>query len=102
MQETICVRPSQRRKKKEKYENSIPTINRTDIMSGILSTNINQNDRYKLANLYAEITYMEKTDLKYINQITVSCQSDMEIYEILKKIKKEKKKQLSMSKRASG
>lgn len=102
MQETICVRTTGKKKKKVNPEKTIPTIDRIDIMSGILSAKLNQNERYKLANLYAEITYMEKIDLKYINQITVSCQSDLEVYEMLRKLKKEDRKQLTISKRASG
>ena len=101
MQETIKS-TNATEKKKGKYLKSIPSINRIDIMSGILSTNVNQDERYKLSNLYAEITYMEKSDLKYINKITVSCQSDMEIYEILRRVKKEEQKKLSSKKRASG
>lgn len=66
----------------------IPSIRRTDIMRGILSHELNDIEKTKLSNLYAEITYMEKRDLKYIREITVSCQSDSEIYDILKKINK--------------
>ena len=101
MQETVKS-TNTNEKKKKKHLKSIPSINRVDIMSGILSANVNHDERYKLSNLYAEITYMEKSDLKYINKITVSCQSDMEIYEIIRRVKKEEQKQLSSPKRANG
>lgn len=100
MQETVKT-TNVKEKKKRKTMKSIPSINRVDIMSGILSANVNQDERYKLSNLYAEITYMEKSNLKYINKITVSCQSDMEIYEIIRRVKKKEQKQLSIPRRAS-
>lgn len=81
----VCSDKTEKRKKKIKK--TFPTIRRVDIMSGILSPELSQIDRLKLSNLYAEITYMEKKDMKYISEIVVSCQSDLDIYEMLKKIK---------------
>lgn len=90
MQEAILHLNEVGNKKKDINE-TIPTINRADIMEGILSTALNTSERSLLSNLYSEITYMEKKDLKYINKIAVSCQKDLEIYEILKKVIKKKK-----------
>lgn len=80
-----------KRKRKRKIKKTIPTIQRSDIMSGILSTDLNHDERARLSNLYAEITYMEKKDLKYINEIVVSSKSDLEIYEMLKKLNSKSK-----------
>lgn len=74
------------RKNKTKSKNMFPRINRSDIMSGILSEKINENERIKLSKLYAEIIYMETKDLKYISEIAVSSERDSEVFEILKKI----------------
>lgn len=60
-------------------------------MSGILSSDLNNDERFILSKLYAEIINMEKQDLKYISEIAVSSQGDLEIYEMLKKINKRKK-----------
>lgn len=80
-----------KRKNKQKNKTEIPTISRTDIMSGILSSELTDADRSKLSNLYGEIIYSEIKDLKYVSEITVSCQDDLEIYEMLKNLNKKKK-----------
>ncbi len=96
MQEAILyLNEVGKRKHKSKIKNTFPTISRTDIMSGILSETLNASDRVKLSKLYAEIIYMEKKDLKYISKIAISSQSDFEIYEMLKRIKKMEKEQNS-------
>lgn len=76
---------------KNKTKNIFPTIKRYDIMEAILSVDINDNERSKLSNIYSEILDMERTDLKYIDKITVSSTDDSEIYEILAKWKNKKK-----------
>lgn len=83
---------TKKQSKQSKKTKTIPSINRVDIMSGILSEDLDNAERLKLSNLYAEITYMEKKDMKYINKITVSSQSDLEIYEIIKKLNNKKNK----------
>lgn len=90
---TIPVKEEGKRKQKGKKAMAIPTIQRSDIMSGLLSPCFNSYERSQLSNLYAEITYMEKSDLKYISEIAVSSQSDMEIYEMLNRMKKATKEQ---------
>lgn len=77
------------KKGKQSIGKTFPTISRIDIMSGILSPELTKEDRFKLSNLYAEITYMEKKELKYIKEITVSSQDDLDIYEMLKSIRKQ-------------
>lgn len=90
MQEAILyLNEVGKRKDKQKIKKTLPTISRSDIMSGILSSALNHNERAKLSNLYTEIVYMEKKDLKYIREIVVSSQSDLEIYEMLKKVRKQ-------------
>lgn len=79
-----------KRKDKPKQKKTYPMISRTDIMNGILSSDLSEKERSKLSNLYAEITYMEKKDFKYISEIAVSNKSDLEIYEMLKGLKKVK------------
>lgn len=90
MSETAIVSKNkiERKKRKPKREKTIPLIQRTDIMSGLLSSDLNRDERARLSNLYAEITYMEKEDLKYIREIAVSSQSDLEIYEMLNRMKR--------------
>lgn len=80
-----------KRKEAHKIKKTLPMIQRSDIMSAILSADLTNVERSMLSNLYAEITYMEKRDLKYISEIAVSSQNDLEIYEILKKLNKKSK-----------
>lgn len=77
-----------KRKNKCKTKKTFPTINRSDIMSGILSEIVNESERTKLSKLYAEIIHMEKNDLKYISEIAISSQNDSDVYEILRRINK--------------
>ncbi len=90
MNETVVIptNSTKKDKKRLKKEKTIPIIQRTDIMSGLLCADLNHYERSRLSNLYAEITYMEKKDLKYISEIAVSSQSDVEIYEMLNRIKR--------------
>ncbi len=94
MQEAILyINEVGKRKDKPKIKKSFPTISRTDIMMGILSEKLDSLERVKLSNLYAEIICMEKCDLKYISEIVVSSQNDLEIYELLKKMNKMQNKE---------
>ena len=77
-----------KKRDKIKIKGAFPVISRTDIMSGILSTSLDRETRAKLSNLYAEITYMEKRELKYITEIAVSSAIESEIYDILKNMNK--------------
>lgn len=72
--------------RQKKKKNLFPVIKRTDIMAGILSNSLDKETRMILSNLYAEITYMEQRDLKYITEITVSSQLESDIYDKLKMI----------------
>lgn len=92
MQEAILyLNEVGKKKEKTKFKKTIPTIRRSDIMSGILSSDLNTEERLILSKLYAEIINMEKKDLKYISEIAVSSQHDLEIYEMLKRFNKHKK-----------
>lgn len=42
--------------------------------------------------LYSEITYMEMHDSKYIDEVTVSNSEDVEIYNILQRLRRREKK----------
>ncbi len=86
-EEVLYVNEIGKKKDKPKAKKSFPVIRRTDIMSGILSTTLDKETRLKLSNLYAEITYMEKRDFKYITEIAVSSQLESEIYDILNNLK---------------
>ena len=91
MQEAMLyINEIDKRKSKPKTRNMFPMINRSDIMSGILSENINENERIMLSKLYAEIIFMERKDLKYISEIAVSSQRDSEVFDILQKIRRTK------------
>ncbi len=87
IEEVLHVYEIGKKKDRRKGKKAFPVISRTDIMSGILSTTLDKETRSKLSNLYAEITYMEKRDLKYISEIAVSSQAESEIYDILKNTK---------------
>lgn len=89
-EEFLYINEVGKRKNKQKAKKVFPVINRTDIMRGILSPKLDKFQKAKLSNMYAEITYMEKIDLKYIREITVSSQDDFEIYTLLKKLNKKK------------
>ena len=81
-----------KRKDKPKRKKTFPTIKRIDIMDGILSPELDKETRSKLSNLYAEITYAEKVDLKYMTEIAVSSEEDLELYNILKDLSKQRKR----------
>lgn len=90
-EQVLYVREVGKRKNKQKQKQSFPTIRRADIMEGILSPELDQSIRSKLSNLYAEITYAEMVDLKYMTEVTVSSEEDLELYNILKKYNKQRK-----------
>lgn len=90
-EDILYVREVGKRKDKPKVKKTFPTIKRIDIMEGILSPELDKATRLKLSNLYAEITYMEMTDFKYISEIAVSSKDDFELYNILKCLNKQKK-----------
>lgn len=76
-------------KSKRKTKQPFPIIKRTEIMEAILSPELDRSSRLKLSNLYAEITYIERIDLKYMSEVVVATEEDFEIYEILKKFRKQ-------------
>mgnify|MGYP004534763185 CR=1 FL=1 len=89
-EEILYVREVGKRKNKRKVKQAFPVIKRTDIMEAILSPELDKTSLSKLSNLYAEITYIEKLDLKYMSEIVVASKDDFEIYEILKNYKRKK------------
>lgn len=89
-EEILYVKEVGKRKNKRKPKQSFPVIKRTDIMEAILSPELDKISQSKLSNLYAEITYIEKIDLKYMSEVVVASKEDFEIYEILKKLQKKK------------
>ena len=91
-EDVLYVREVGKRKDKPKMKKAFPTIKRTDIMEGILSTELDKITRSKLSNLYAEITYAEMVDLKYMSEVAVSSEEDLELYRILKEFNKQRKK----------
>lgn len=78
-------------KNERKPKQGFPIIKRTDIMKAILSSELDTESRLKLSNLYAEIIYTEKLDFKYISEIAVSSEKDLEIYQILRKLQRQQK-----------
>lgn len=89
----LYVREVGKRKNKQKTKSkkSFPTIKRKDIMEGILSPELDKSTRSRLSNLYAEITYAEMIDLKYMTEVAVSSEDDLELYNILKTYNKQQK-----------
>lgn len=87
-----------KRKDKPKPQKSFPTIKRTDIMEGILSLDLDKTTRSKLSNLYAEITYAEMVDFKYMTEVAVSSEEDLELYNILRKFNKQQKQKFQLAK----
>ena len=81
-----------KRKEKPRRKKSFPTIKRVDIMDGILSSELDKETRSRLSNLYAEITYTEKIDLKYISEVAVSSEEDLELYRILRELNRQRKR----------
>ena len=90
-EENLYVREVGKRKSRQKCKKTFPTIKRDEIMTGILETDLDKYTRSRLSNLYAEITYIEMLDLKYMSEIVVSSKEDLELYNILKKYNKQKK-----------
>lgn len=90
-EEQLYVREVGKRRSKQKAKKAFPTIKRDDIMTGILETTLDKSVRSKLSNLYAEITYTEMLDLKYMTEIVVSSKEDLELYNILKTYNRQKK-----------
>ncbi len=72
---------------KRKNQNAFPTIKRYDIMEALLSKDIGDNYKDRLSNMFSEILYMEKENMQYIDAITVSSASDVEIFDLLEKRK---------------
>ena len=72
---------------KRKNQNAFPTIKRYDIMEALLSKDIEDNYKDRLSNMFSEILYMEKENMQYIDAITVSSASDVEIFDLLEKRK---------------
>lgn len=91
-EEILYVKKLEKSKNKKKQRQSFPVIKRTDIMEAILSSELDKTSQSKLSNLYAEITYIEKIDFKYMSEVIVASKEDLEIYEILKKLHKKKVK----------
>ncbi|MBD5537867.1 MAG: hypothetical protein HDQ99_19890 [Lachnospiraceae bacterium] len=90
-EDILYVREVGKRKDKPKPKKAFPTIKRVDLMEGILSPELDKATRLKLSNLYAEITYAEMTDSKYMSEIVVSSKDDLELYNILRYLNKQKK-----------
>ena len=55
-----------------KKQNAFPTIKRYDIMEAILSKDVDDYYKDRLSNMFAEILYMERENMQYIDAITVS------------------------------
>lgn len=91
-EDILYVREVGKRKNKQNFKKGFPTIKRTDIMEAILSSELDKSTRLRLSNLYAEITYAEMVDLKYISEIAVASEDDLELYNIIKKFVKQQKK----------
>ena len=83
-----------KRSKKERSKKSFPTIQRSDVMEGILSEFAKEQEKRLLSIMYFEITRMEMKDMKYITEIAISSQSDADIYDIIKRLKRQEKNKL--------
>lgn len=77
--------------KKEKRKKGFPTIQRSDIMSCILSEFATKEEKSSLSLMYYEITKMEMKDMKYITEIAISSQKDADIYDTIRRLKSQEK-----------
>lgn len=75
----LYVREVEKRKEKQNAKKGLPTIKRIDIMEAILSSDLDRVTRLRLSNLYAEMV-----DLKYMSEIAVPSEDNLELYNILK------------------
>lgn len=91
-EDILYVREVGKKTDKTKVKKTFPIIKRVDIMEAILSSELDKTTRLRLSNLYAEITYTERIDLKYISEIVVSSADDLELYNILREFNKSKRK----------
>lgn len=83
-----------KRSQKERKKNNFPTIQRSDIMSCILSEFATCEERTVLSKIYYEITKMEMQDMKYITEIAISSKRDAEVYDLINRLKSEEKNRL--------
>lgn len=82
-----------KRSQKPKKNKNYPTIQRWDVMNGILSEFATQEEKTSLSLMYYEITKMEMRDMTYITEIAISSQRDADIYNLINRLKaKEKNK----------
>ena len=88
-----------KRSQKVRKKTSFPTIQRSDVMSCILSEFATYEEKSLLSKLYHEITKMEIKDMKYITDIAISSQSDADIYDLIKRLKLEEKNKLKYTQR---
>lgn len=66
---------------------TFPTIQRSDVMSCILSEFVTEEEKKSLSVMYSEITRMEMKDMKYITEIAISSREDAEIYDTIRRVK---------------
>lgn len=79
---------------KERKKKNFPTIQRSDIMSCILSEFATCEEKSLLSNIYYEITKMEMQDMKYITEIAISSKKDAEAYDLINRLKSKEKNRL--------
>lgn len=80
-----------KRSQKPKKHKSFPTIQRWDVMNGILSEFATQEEKSSLSLMYYEITKMEMRDMTYITEIAISSQRDADIYDLINRLKSEER-----------
>lgn len=83
----LYITESKKRSQKGQKKRSFPTIQRSDIMSCILSEFATNEEKSSLSLMYYEITKMEMKDMKYITEIAISSQKDADIYDLIKRLK---------------
>ena len=88
----LYVREVGKRSQKRKKKSSFPTIQRHDVMACIISDVATKKEKALLSKLYHEIILMEAGTMEYIAEIAVSSQEDANMYDLVKRLKREEEK----------
>ena len=92
-QSILCVEKDKSYLQKRKLKSTFPTIQRKDVMEYILSDIATKSEKALLSSVYSEIIRMETKKMQYITEIAISSQEEADIYDLIKRLKKEERMQ---------
>ena len=87
----LYVKSVGKRSQKQKKKATFPTIQRSDIMKCILSDHITKMEKALLSSMYSEILRMETRTMEYITEIAISSKQEADLYDLIKRIKREER-----------